>query len=429
MIALVFCNGFFAAAEIALISVNHARVKKKAEEGDKRAVLLKSTIESPNKFLASIQIGISLLGLFSGAFGASAIAPSIIDLFKRTGVLESLNITVSLSVLTTATVLVITVLLSFFMLVFGELIPKRIAMKKADTLAYYVVAPINIISKLATPFLKVITVSTDFFIKLMGIDVSGTSDDITEEEIRMMVDASAESGGIAENEIEMINNIFEFDDLLVGDIATHRTEIVALPIDADESEILNLVIDEKYSRIPIYDENIDNIIGILHLKDLMRFLAERSPIDIRALMRKPYYVPFTKKTDELFGEMQRNKIHMSVVIDEYGGTFGLVTMEDLIEEVMGSILDEHDEEEIPDITKLDNNTYSISGSTSLDDVSRFLEIELPTDDYETLSGFIIGQLGRIPSDEEQPEVEFNGLLFKASKIDEKKVLTATVCKL
>lgn len=268
------------------------------------------------------------------------------------------------------------------------------------------------------------------FIQKLAQIQDADKDNISKEEIRIMVSAVAESGKIDENEIEMIHNIFEFNDKTVEEIVTHRKDIVALSASAKKEEILQKAVDEKYSRFPVYEDSIDNIIGILHIKDLLKYIIkENGDIPLRSIVRKPYFVPLSKKTDELFGELQKLKQHMAIVVDEYGGIIGLVTMEDLIEEIMGSILDEYDEEETPDIQTMDDNTFVINGTTSLDAVSDFLEVPLPTDDYDTLSGFIIGQLGRIPTGNEQPEIEFNGLLFKVYKAEGKRISYAVVCRL
>ncbi len=253
----------------------------------------------------------------------------------------------------------------------------------------------------------------------------------SQEELRSIFDAGAEAGEIDEAEFEMINNIFEFDDKTAGDIVIHRTDLVAVSVNATFEKIVDVFTTEKYSRIPVYEENIDNIVGILYIKDIISYLASAKStktFDVKAIMRKPYFVPFSKKTNELFKEMKKNKVHLTVVLDEYGGTVGIVTMEDLIEEVLGNILDEHDEEEIPEIKKLDENTYEISGMASLTLVSEILEAKLPVDEYDTLSGFLIGQLGHIPEDIEKPEIEFEGILFKVDSVKEKRIKSTIVCR-
>ncbi|MEN2775778.1 hemolysin family protein [Acetivibrio clariflavus] len=424
LIILIVLNAFFAASEIALISMNDTKLKLMAEEGNKRAVLLKKLVDEPSKFLATIQIGITLAGFFASAFAADNFSERLVDLIKLTGV------PIPDSVLKNVSVILITIVLSYFSLVFGELVPKRVAMKKAESIAMLVASPLNFLSSVTSPFVKFLTFSTNTIVRIFGIDPNKEEDNVTEEEIRMMVDVGEEKGAIDETEKEMINNIFEFNNKVVSEIMTHRTEISALPIDATLDEVIELINTEKYSRIPVYEDTIDNIIGIMHSKYLIKYIAEggdRDNFDLRNLIRKPYYVPTSKRTDELFKELQRQRIHMAVIIDEYGGTAGIVTLEDLLEEIVGNIFDEDDEVE-KEIEKIDENTFIINGTTSLDTVRDYLEVDLPTDDYDTLSGFLIGQLGRIPEENDKPSIEFNGLVFKIDKVDEKRVAKVKVCK-
>jgi len=264
----------------------------------------------------------------------------------------------------------------------------------------------------------------------LGINPYEEDKEVTEEEIRLMVDVSEERGGIDEYEKLMINNIFEFNNKMVSDIMIHRTDIGALPIEASLEEVIAFLNSEKYSRIPVYKDTIDNIIGILYAKDLIYLLSndtDQVSFKLKSIIRQPYIVPESKRTDELFRELQKNKIHIAVVIDEYGGTAGIVTIEDLIEEIVGNISDEYDEEE-EDFKKLDENTVIIKGTTSLDDVEDYLEVKLPTEDYETLGGFLIGQLGRIPKKNDNPTVEFNDLIFKIEEVEEKRIAKVKVCK-
>jgi len=424
LIILIVLNAFFAASEIALISMNDTKLKLMAEEGNKRAVLLKKLVDEPSKFLATIQIGITLAGFFASAFAADNFSERLVDLIKLTGV------PIPDSILKNVSVILITIVLSYFSLVFGELVPKRVAMKKAESIAMLVASPLNFLSSVTSPFVKFLTFSTNTIVRIFGIDPNKEEDNVTEEEIRMMVDVGEEKGAIDETEKEMINNIFEFNNKVVSEIMTHRTEISALPVDATLDEVIELINTEKYSRIPVYEDTIDNIIGIMHSKYLIKYIAEggdRDNFDLRNLIRKPYYVPTSKRTDELFKELQRQRIHMAVIIDEYGGTAGIVTLEDLLEEIVGNIFDEDDEVE-KEIEKIDENTFIINGTTSLDTVRDYLEVDLPTDDYDTLSGFLIGQLGRIPEENDKPSIEFNGLVFKIDKVDEKRVAKVKVCK-
>jgi putative hemolysin len=292
-----------------------------------------------------------------------------------------------------------------------------------------IVGPLSLLAKISAPFVRFLTASTNFFIKLFGGNPSANEDKITEEEIRMMVDVGEEKGAIQETEKDMINNIFEFDNTHVSEIMTHRTDIAALSIDSGLDEVLNTLSEEKFSRIPVFEENIDHIVGILNVKELIQFI-NKCPVnnfDLKGIVHQPYFVPASKMIDELFREMQKRKIHMAVAIDEYGGTAGIVTMEDLMEEIVGNIFDEYDEDE-KEVEKIDENTFIFDGSTSLDSVVEYLGVKLPVEDYETIGGFMMGQLGRIPLDGENPEIEFNDIVFKVQEVDERRISKVKACK-
>lgn len=421
LVLLIALNAFFAASEIALISLNENKLRYMAEEGNKKASQLLKILGDPSKFLATIQIGITLAGFLASAFAADTFAEPLVELIKKT------QIPVSETVLKSIAVIFITLVLSYFTLIFGELVPKRLAMKKTETISFFVVSPLIALSTVTSPFVKLLSVSTNFVVRLFGIDPAAEEEMVTEEEIRMLVDVGEEKGAIDENEREMINNIFEFDNKEVCDIMTHRTEIVGIPITASIKEIMDIVKEAKFTRYPVYEENIDDIIGILNIKDFIQLTEDRNDFCLKNIIRQPYYVPSSKKADELFRELQSTKTHMAVVIDEYGGTAGIVTIEDLLEEIVGNIFDEYDEEE-KEFEKLDENTFIISGVTSLDRVTEVLDVDLPVDDYDTLSGFIIGQLGRIPEEGETPEVEFEEIVFKVEKVEEKRIARVKACK-
>lgn len=422
---LIFLNAFFAASEIALISLNDARIKSLADKGDKKAARIEHLLEEPSRFLATIQIGITLAGFLASAFASETFADSVVQVLQRAG------LSWPAGYLKTASMIIITLLLSYFTLVLGELVPKRVGMKKSQPIAYFAVGPLQFLSAATRPVVSLLTVSTNFMVRLLGMDPNEEDDEVTEEEIRMMVDIGEEIGAIHELEKRMINNIFEFNNKTVGNIMTHRTDIVALPVNADLQQVLEVVNTEKFSRIPVYQDNLDNIVGMLYAKDLFQFLADggdRAAFALAEIIRPPYFVAASKPTDQLFREMQRRKIHIAVIIDEYGGTGGLVTIEDLLEEIVGNIFDEYDEEE-KEFEKLDDNTFLIKGNADLDDVQEWLQVKLPVDDYETLSGFIIGQLGRIPGRKDKPSIEYEGLILKVEEVEEKRVSIVKVSKI
>ncbi|AHM56113.1 hypothetical protein EAL2_c08130 [Peptoclostridium acidaminophilum DSM 3953] len=422
LMILILLNAFFAASEIALITLNDNKIKLMAEEGNKKAKLLQKLLNEPSRFLATIQIGITLAGFLASAFASESFSGRIVEIVQNIGV------PIPAEWLKGISVFMITLVLSYFTLVLGELVPKRLAMKKAEQISMFAAEPLNFIMTVTSPFVKLLTASTNFFVRMFGVDPHAEDDRVTEEEIRMMVDVGEEKGTIHEIEKQMINNIFEFNDKTVEDIMTHRVDIVAIEESANFDEAISIINNERYSRIPVFEGSIDNIVGILYGKDLLRFITEngdKEKFNIKSMARKPYFVPASKRTDELFKELQKSKMHMAIIIDEYGGTAGIATFEDLVEEIVGNIFDEDDEEE-RDFERIDDSTVVINGSANLDDVGEYLKAELPTEEYETLSGFIIGQLGRIPEKDENLEVELNGFIFRIERVEEKRVTKVRV---
>ncbi|MFS0863172.1 hemolysin family protein [Fredinandcohnia sp. 179-A 10B2 NHS] len=424
LLLLMLLNAFFAASEMALVSLNDNKVKMMADSGDKKAKMLHKLLSNPSNFLATIQIGITLAGFLASAFAAGTFAGYLSEW------LIDMGVPIPLGLINSISVVVITLVLSYFTLVIGELVPKRLALQKAEAISMIAVTPLTILSKLTAPFVKLLTLSTNGIVRLFGVDPNAEDENVTEEEIRMMVDVGKERGTIQESEKMMINNIFEFDNKTVSDIMTHRTNIVAVPLEYSLQEIIKLVMDEKYTRFPVYDESIDKIVGILHTKELIQFVenCEDNTFNLKELLRDPYFVLESKHTNELFKEMQKNNIHMAIVIDEYGGTDGIVTIEDLIEEIVGNIFDEYDEYTIADeeVTQLDDKTYSMVGTINLYEVEDILKISLPTDEFDTLSGFIIGQLGYIPSTDSYPEIVYENYIFRVEEMDEKRIMRIIV---
>lgn len=415
ILVLIIFNALFAASEIAIISVNRNKIEEMANNGHKKAKQVQRFISRPTRFLSTIQSGITFVGFFASASASQAFAEDLGNILAKLPLITP-------DVGKTLAIIIVTVLLSYVTIVFGELVPKRLAMKKPEAIAFRLVGMLRIIATILRPFVWFLTISTNLMIRILGIDPNQEDNPITEEEIRTMVAVGGDRGVIDESEKEMINNIFEFDDTEVSEIMTHRTEIIGIPIDANIDEVVNLVFNEKYTRFPVYENNIDNIIGILHVKDLLRYKEKyvEGNFSIKDIIRTAYYVPDSKKISDLFKEMQSQKVHMAIVIDEYGGTAGIVTIEDLIEEIVGNIFDEYDEEEI-DIQAINENEYIIEGLTGLDDVEELLNIGLPVDDYDTLSGFIIGLLGRLPEDNDHAEVNFGNCTFKIMEVDEKVI--------
>ena len=413
---LTAVNAFLSASEIALISLNDNKIKIMAEDGHKKARQLLKLLGEPSRFLATIQIGITLAGFLASAFAADTFAEPLVELIKQS------NIELSDNILRIVTVFLITLILSYFTLVFGELVPKRIAMTKAEPVAFTVVGPLLVLSSITYPFVRFLTFSTNLIVSMFGIDPNASQGDVTEEEIRMMVDVGEEKGTIQQREKMMINNIFEFNNKEAEDIMTHRMELFSLPVSATLSEIVEMIHQEKFTRIPVYEDNIDDIIGILHVKDLIPLINAETinNFSLKDNIRKPYFVPTSKKIDELFVDLQLAKTHIAVVIDEYGGTAGIVTIEDLIEEIVGNIFDEYDEE-LVDFKKLTDDTYEVSGMMNLDELEERFEVGFPIDEYETLSGFIISLIGKIPEADDVSEVQFKNLHFKIAQVTEKRI--------
>ncbi len=416
LLLLISLNAFFAASEIALISLNDNKIKVMAEDGHKKAKQLLKLLGEPSGFLATIQIGVTLAGFLASAFAADTFAEPLVALIKTT------DIQLSDSILRIVTVVLITLILSYFTLVFGELVPKRIAMTKAEPIAFSVVSVLLVISTITSPFVRFLSFSTNLIVRMFGIDPNAAQNNVTEEEIRMMVDVGEEKGTIQQREKMMINNIFEFNNKEAEDIMTHRMELFSLPVSATLDEIIDLINQEKFTRIPVYEDNIDDIIGILHVKDLIPLINAESVehFSLKENIRKPYFVPTSKKIDELFVDLQLAKTHIAVVIDEYGGTAGIVTIEDLIEEIVGNIFDEYDEVPV-EFNKLADDSYEVSGMMNLEELEERFEVGFPIDEYETLSGFIISLLGKIPEDDDVSEIDFKNLHFRIAQVTEKRI--------
>lgn len=420
LVILIGLNAFFAASEIAFISLNDAKVEKQAKEGNKKAKQIEKMLENPSKFLATIQIGITLAGFLSSAFASDAFA------YRLAPILNNL-IPIGVGVWQNISIVIITILLSFFTLIFGELVPKRLAMKNYEKIAFGTIGIIRTISIITAPFVKFLTATTNAISKLFGVS-ENEEEIVTEEEIKMMVDQGEEKGTILEDEKEYINNVFEFNDITVSEIMTHRTDIFAVDINTSPGELLEEIIkdDCKHSRIPVYDETIDEIKGILYVKDIIKNINKKT-FKIKNIMKEAYFVSQSKLINELFKELQKNKKQIAIIVDEYGGTAGLITMEDILEEIVGDIYDEYDDIE-EEYEKIDDKTYIISGSMPIYDVNKLLEAHIPEGDYDTVSGYLQEELGRIPTEEEIPMIETKELTFKIEEYEDKRILKVKVCK-
>ena len=420
LVILILINAFFAAAEIAFISLNDAKIELQAKEGNKKAKKIQNMLKNPSKFLATIQIGVTLAGFLSSAFASDTFAD------KLAPVLNTWLPSVSISTWKSISIIIITIILSYFTLVFGELVPKRIAMKYYEKVSFASIGIIKTISVITAPFVKFLTFSTNLVSKLFGV-TGEEEDNVTEEEIRMMVDVGEEKGTIKEEEKEMINNVFEFNDKFVSEIMVPRNKIFALNIDMTIAEVIEkLSEDMRYSRIPVYDENMDNIKGIIYIKDLLVSNKNKSS-KIKSLVKEAYFVSETKRVNELFQELRKDKKQIAIILDEYGGTAGMVTMEDILEEIVGEIYDEYDKE-TDKFKKIDNNTFLFDASIALYDVEKFLDIEIDEEDVDTLGGYLIKKLDRIPKDGEKPIVETEKVTYKIEKVKDRQIIKVKACK-
>ncbi len=421
LVILILLNAYFAASEIAFISLNDAKIEKQAKEGNKKAKQIEKMLKEPSKFLATIQIGITLAGFLSSAFASDTFADMLAP------VLNTWIPAVSIGVWKSISIILITIILSFFTLVFGELVPKRLAMKHYEKIAFGTIGVIRGISIVTAPFVKLLTVVTNGISKIFGVG-ENEEETVTEEEIKMMIDQGEEKGTIKEEEKELINNVFEFNDITVSEIMRHRKDIFAVDINISTEELLDELSQEeyRYSRIPVYDETIDEIKGILYVKDVLKNINKKN-FKVKNVVKDAYFISQNRLINEVFKELQKNKMQIAIIVDEYGGTAGLITMEDILEELVGDIYDEYDKEE-KEYEKIDENTYILAGSLPIYDVNKLLNAGIPEGDYDTISGFLQEELGRIPEDEEKPVIETDRVTYKIEEYEDKRILKVKACK-
>ena len=422
---LILINAFFAATETAVVSLNENKIKKQAESGDAKAVQLLKMVESPTKFLSTIQVCITLSGFLASAFAADRFASMMAQALHNAGWTF-----VSLNALNNICVILITLILSYFMIVLGELTPKRIALQNPEKVASFSCGVIRVVSVIFTPIVWLLSVSTNGMLRLFGINPHDSGEEVTEEEIRMMVDIGEEKGVIEGSEAELIENVFEFNNITAADVMVHRTDMTALCIRDSAEEILAVIRESGFSRFPIYDEDADDIVGVLSTREFLLNAQSASPLPLGKLLRAPYLVPETIRADVLLREMQKKKAHMAIVLDEYGGTSGLITMEDLLEEIVGEIYDEFDEQEAQDIQPLEENLWRIQGGAPLDEINEALHVSLPEDEeFDTLGGLIYSRLTTIPEDGATPCVDAFGLHLQVEKVEDRRVVSALVRKM
>ena len=418
-LVLILLNAVFACAEIAVVSMNAAKLAKLKEQGNRNAKCLSKLTAQPSRFLSTIQVAITLAGFLGSAFAADNFAGPIVE------ALLPLGLPLSRETLHTLSLITVTLILSYFTIIFGELVPKRIAMKKSETISLILARPLWVVYKLFAPLVFLLTISTNLVLRLLRMDPNADEDPITEEEIRLMVDAGNKKGTIDADEKELIKNAFKFDDFTAGELCVHRTEVVMLGLDDSEAEWERIITENPYRRFPIYGDNSDDIRGVLDEKEYFR-LSDRSRRSVmKNAVHKPFCVPDSIKADDLFRKMKQEKRYFAIVIDEYGGMYGILTMTDLLEALAGNFGEPSDKVEA-DIKNTGENEWLISGSAPLEEVAEILKLDLPTDDYETFSGYVIGLTGIIPEDDASFEIDTDRMKIRVTEIRDRRIGLAEV---
>lgn len=414
ILVLTLINAFFSAAEMAMVSVDQNKLKSDADEGDEKSRKILAILQDQSNFLSTIQVVITLSGFFNSAAAATGISKRLGELFAF----------YKLPYAFTVSTVLITLILSYITIVFGELVPKRVALVKSEKFARFSVGPILIASKIFKPFVKFLSFSTNFVLKLIGISTDGVEGKITINDIKSLVQLGQTQGIIDQVESEMINSVIGLDNTYAEEIMTARPEVFMIDVNEPFEDFIDEMLQLKYSRIPVYEDEVDNIIGILYLKDylLESYKKGFENVDIRNILKPAYFVPERKNINELFSELQTNNRHMALLIDEYGGFSGIVTMEDLIEEIVGNIDDEYDHDE-PELIRISEDVFIAKGSISIKELNAQLHIEIDeeTEDYDTLGGLIIFLLGHIPDDGDQPHLTFENLDLKVLEVKDKRI--------
>ena len=419
---LILLNAVFASAEIAVISINDAKLARMVAEGDKRAVRLARLTSQPARFLATIQVAITLSGFLGSAFAAENFSDGLVNW------LVGLGVGIPAATLDAIAVVIITLILSYFTLIFGELVPKRVAMRKAESLALGISGLISAIAKLFAPIVWFLTASTNAVLRLLGIDPNAEEETVSEEEIRMMVDVGTQKGTIDHEEKQFIQNVFEFDDLTAGEIATHRTDLTILWQEESMEEWASTIHNSRHTRYPVCGESADDVVGILNAKDYFRLTDRSRETVMEQAAETPYFVPDSVKADVLFRNMKGSCHPLAVVLDEYGGMTGIVTINDLVEQLVGDLGEEDVcRSDFPLIEAVDSGTWKIRGEAPLEEVAQVLGVTLPCEDFDTFNGLIFGAMATIPEDGATIEVETAGLVIRVTEIRNHQVVMALVC--
>ena len=421
---LILVNAFFAATEIAVLSLNATQLEKKAEKVEKTAKRLLKLTQEPSGFLSTIQIGITLAGFLGSAFAADNFSGYLVDwIYNDIGFTA-----LSLTTLDTLAVIVITLILSYFTLIFGELVPKRIAMQKPYEVSKLSCGVVLAVAKVVKPVVKFLSMSTNAILRILHLKTEAEEDTITEEEILMMIELGEKRGVLDEDESEWLQNIFDFDDTCIREIMTHSVDVISIALDASDDEIINIIKKTGISRYPVYDHDDENIIGILHVRDYLLNLQTKEK-SFKDILTPAYFIPDSMTADDLFEDMQTKNIHFAIAIDEFGEMSGIITLEDLVEEIVGNIYDEHDAYEQPSIQTINDHQWKVSGNVNIEDLSKELDTEIPVDeDYDTIGGYIYSHLRSIPKDGTTKTIKADNLTFQITKIQNRRIKEVIITK-
>lgn len=414
LFVLILINAFFAAAEMAIVSSNKNKIELLYKEGNKKAKKLLKLIDEPTKFLSTIQVGITFAGFFSSASAATGLSD---DLGK---VFADMNIPYGNQI----ALILVTLILSYFTLVLGELLPKRIALKKPEGIALFAIGPISFLMKIFTPFIALLSFSVNLFLKILRINVDKNDDKVSRDEIKTLIRTGSKEGTLNNLEEEILDSVFDFSKTLACEVMTSRKNVFMIDIKDDRRENINKIISENYSRIPVYEDEVDHIIGVLYLKDLVKELAMKMPseIDLRQILREPFFITEIMEIQNLFKEMKKTQNHLAILIDEYGGFSGIVTNEDLIEEIMGEIYDEYDMKEEDEIVEISDHNYLVTGNVSMSKVINKLDLLIKNNKkMETLSSFLINKLGYIPIDSKEISLKVENVTFIIKETTDKQI--------
>ena len=424
-VVFILLNAFFAGSEIAFLSLSPIKLSKQADDGDKTAAALLKVVENPNTFLSGIQVAITLSGFLSAAFGTENFSGYLDDFM-----LGTLGLPLSAGVVSVISTVVVTLIISFFSIAFGEMVPKRVAMQKPMLFAVPALRVLRAVSVIFAPMFALLNLCTNGTLKLLGMKIEADDGVASEEELRLMVESSGEQGTIDEDEQEWIENVFDFGDMTASNAMTPEPEVTAFALTDSTEVIMQTIRRTGLSRYPVYEDDINDICGILNARDFLLNLQEEEPLPMKDLLRPAYFVPETVHADQLFKDMQAQKQHLAVVVDEYGGTAGIVTIEDLLEEIVGDIFDEFDPAEPQDLTQVGEGVWRVAGWMRVEEFAEEVDFDLPEDrDYDTVAGMILSCLPSIPEDGATPSVTVCGLQFDVQTIEDRKILWAVVRKL